>query len=189
MSSVVNVEGRRRIHCIELLFRNFKNALNGLFTFRNVDSTYKSISAPIHVVLTAGVPKENARFLFRIHLGQSGKKAFKIPSLLQLLNKLRNAGIRQDVSFLTAAADELERPFLFHDGIICEIRSHRAASHERGHGGRNHRLRTLRLNGGGGFINHHQGATRLVEYNLECRVHFSLPQKKVNKRSLEQGGV
>ncbi len=75
---------------------------------------------------------------------------------------------------LTLAVDELERSLVFDDRVISEVAGHRAAGHERRHGGRDNRLRTLRLNGGRGFIYHHQGAARLVENNFECRVHSNL---------------
>ena len=45
------------------------------------------------------------------------------------------------------------------------------AGNHRGDGSGHNRLRALALNRRGHLVHNHQGAARLVEHNLECRIH------------------
>ena len=67
--------------------------------------------------------------------------------------------------------------------------SHRRAGHAGDHrrdGSGHDRLRALGLHGGRNFIYNHQGAARLVENNLECRIHvnYSFWEEKTNAKVL-----
>ena len=67
--------------------------------------------------------------------------------------------------------------------------SHRRAGHAGDHrrdGSGHDRLRALALHGGRNFIYNHQGAARLVENNLECRIHvnYSFWEEKTNAKVL-----
>ena len=67
--------------------------------------------------------------------------------------------------------------------------SHRGAGHAGDHrrdGSGHDRLRAFALHGGRNFIYNHQGAARLVENNLECRIHvnYSFWEEKTNAKVL-----
>ena len=176
MRPLVKDEGRVRIQRLELLLHNFNDVLVGLVTSEPGCCSHPLMTILIHVVLAAGITKHGAGLVFLVNLPQGcdyGGKTF-IFCIVKVNNKLRNAGVGQNMRCLTLAVDELERSLVFDDRVISEVAGHRTAGHQCRHGGRNHRLRSLRLDGGCGFIYHHQGTTRLVENNLECRVHYNL---------------
>ena len=64
-------------------------------------------------------------------------------------------------------------------------RAGHAGDHRRDRSGHD-RLRALGLHGGRNFIYNHQGAARLVENNLECRIHvnYSFWEEKTNAKVL-----
>ena len=70
----------------------------------------------------------------------------------------------------------------FRDNRSCQ----RGTCHKSGNSSGDHRRRALALHGGRNFIYNHQGATRLVENNLECRIHvnYSFWEEKTNANVL-----
>ena len=70
----------------------------------------------------------------------------------------------------------------FRDNRSCQ----RGTCHKSGNSSGDHRLRALGLHGGRNFIYNHQGAARLVENNLECRIHvnYSFWEEKTNAKVL-----
>ena len=63
----------------------------------------------------------------------------------------------------------------------------RDAGNHRGDGSGHNRLRALALNRRGHLVHNHQGAARLVEHNLECRIHvyLFLLEKRMRRFSCE----
>ena len=130
----------------------------------------------VHDIAATRVTKHDARFLRVIDLAERLEDFVDIRSGSgQIREQLVGVRIGLDVRDFSLAVKELERSLVFDDRVISEVASHRTACHQSRHSGRDHRLRSLRLNGGRSFIHHHQGAAGLVENNFECRIHFSLP--------------
>ena len=139
----------------------------------------------VHDIAATRVTKHDARFLRFIDLAERLEDFVDIRSGSgQIREQLVGVRIGLDVRDFSLAVKELERSLVVDDRVISEVAGHRAAGHERRHSGRDNRLRTLRLNGGRGFIYHHQGAAGLVENNFECRIHFLFLEKEVNSCSL-----